>query len=348
MNSCSSSDNYVPTPNPVQVSPVVFNLEDMPYDNLSDYNFFEGDIKQLNPVYGVLPYDLNSTLFSDYAKKKRFVWMPENVKASYVNDYTTLDFPTGAVLIKNFYYDNVQPNNSSKIIETRLMYKKEDGWDFANYLWNEDQTEATFTNQGHSVDLEWIRQGETKSTTYRVPSRGECFTCHNKFDVPGPIGPKPQNLNRDLTYEDGSANQLSKWVDFGYLEVDYPNNIVSTVNYNDTSKSLELRARSYVDINCAHCHFPQGYCNYRPMLFEFHLTEDLTNMGVCVEPEIEIENSGLTNIVTPTNFTRSAIHFRMSSTEEAYRMPFIGRTIVHEEGVALMEQWINSLTQTCN
>lgn len=347
LNSCSSSDNYTPILEPEEISPVVFNLDNMPYNNLSEYNFFDGDLKELNPVYGVLPYDLNSTLFSDYANKKRFVWMPNNVKANYINDHTTLSFPVGTVLIKNFYYENVQPNNNTKIIETRLMYKKENGWDFANYLWNDEQTEASYTNQGHPINIEWIKEGETKSITYRVPSRGECFTCHNKFDVPGPIGPKPQNLNKNYQYIDGSTNQLSKWANFGYLESNYPNNIVSTVSYSDTSKSLELRARSYVDINCAHCHFPQGYCEYRPIRFEFYLTEDLTNMGVCVEPEIDIGN-GLTNIISPNNYIRSALHFRINSTEEAYRMPFIGRTIVHDEGVQLMKEWINSLQQTCN
>ena len=150
------------------VSPVSLDLANMPYNTLSEYNFFEGDLKELNPVYGVLPYDLNSPLFSDYAHKKRFVWMPEGTKANYNSDFTPLDFPLRSVIIKNFYYDNVQPTGTTRIIETRLMYMTTDGWEFAKYVWNDEQTEATFTNAGSFTDVEWIENGITKNVTIGI------------------------------------------------------------------------------------------------------------------------------------------------------------------------------------
>jgi len=330
------------TPN----STVVFDLSEVPYGTLSEYHFFEGELKELNPVDGVLPYDLNSPLFSDYAHKKRFVWMPYNAKASYENDYSPLDFPTGAVLIKNFYYENVLPNNTTKILETRIMYKKEDGWDFAKYVWNEEQTEATFTNEGSFVNLSWIQNNQTKTTNYRIPSRAECFTCHNKFGTPLPIGPKPQNLNKNYTYPDETSNQLNKWIATGYLEDNLPSSIVSTVNYEDATQPLETRARSYLDINCAHCHSERSYCEYRPMRFAFHENDDDTNIGICVTPETQIDP--YTKIIVPNNIGLSLLHFRISTTLEQYRMPLLGRTIKHDEGVRLIEEWINSLTTQCN
>ncbi len=125
--SCSTEDVSVTvTPQ----SQVVFNLEDIPYETLSEYNFFEADMRDLEPVPGVLPYDLNSPLFTDYAHKKRFVWMPDGSTASYSSDHTPLDFPVGAMLIKNFFYNNVQPGNTTRIIETRLMFMTEEGWNF--------------------------------------------------------------------------------------------------------------------------------------------------------------------------------------------------------------------------
>src|SRR5690606_21071090 len=104
--SCGSddSDNYTELP---VVSPVVLDLAAVPYPKLSDYNFYEGDLKNLEPVYGVLPYDLNSSLFTDYALKKRFVWMPDNTTATYTSDGAIPNFATGTILIKNFYYENV-------------------------------------------------------------------------------------------------------------------------------------------------------------------------------------------------------------------------------------------------
>src|SRR5690606_5777463 len=199
------------------VSPVVYNLANMPYDNLSDYNFFEGNIAQHNPVYGVVPYEPISSLFTDYAHKKRFIWMPENVSASYVSDTEVLNFPVGTILIKTFYYDNVLPANTTRIIETRLMIKKETEWVFANYVWNTGQTEASLDLSGSFTFIEWTQDGETLSTNYRIPSETECHTCHKKSEIPIPIGPKPQNLNKLFNYETGSQNQLQKLVDMGYL-----------------------------------------------------------------------------------------------------------------------------------
>jgi len=339
-NNCASATVTI-TVNPI--SPVNFNLDEIPYANLSEYNFFEGNMSDMDPVYGVLPYTLNSTLFTDYALKKRFVWMPNDVKASYENDYSSLDFPTGTILIKNFYYENVQPENTKLILETRLMIKEEDGWSFANYVWNEEQTDATFTTQGSFVPFDWIENGNMRSVNYRVPSLGECFTCHNQFDVPLPLGPKPQNINGDFDYGNNEIkNQLTKWIEFGYLENNLPETILSTVDYKDTLEPLDLRLRSYLDINCSHCHSDQGYCEYRPMRLAFKDTHDFTNIGVCVEPDTNIDDA-LTYIIAPGNTQRSVMHFRTNTTIEQYRMPLLGRTLKHDEGVQLLEDWINSL-----
>lgn len=341
-NNCATGTvNVTVTP----VSPVNFDLGEIPYATLSEYNFFQGIMKNLDPVFGVVPYDLNSTLFTDYAHKKRFVWMPNGTKANYDSDFTPLDFPVGSVLIKNFYYDNVQPLNETRIIETRLMYMTEEGWDFAKYVWNDDQTEATFTNAGSFTDVEWIENGLTYNANYRIPSRNECFTCHNKFGTPLPIGPKPQNLNRDLTYADGTSNQLQKWIEVGYLENNLPTSIVSTVKWDDESLDLNLRVRSYLDINCAHCHSEESYCEYRPMRFAFNESEDDTNKGVCVTPDTQI--AGTSHIVVPGNIDASVLRFRVNSTQEQNRMPLLGRTLKHEEGVRLIEEWINSLSGGC-
>src|SRR5690554_3217967 len=127
---------------------VVANLNEMPYPNLSDYRFFTGNLSDQFPNEGVLPYDVITPLFSDYAKKNRYVWMPDGSSAVYVSDDASLSFPDGAVLIKNFYYNNVQPQNETRLIETRLMFRKNGEWEFANYVWNDDQTDAVFDNDG--------------------------------------------------------------------------------------------------------------------------------------------------------------------------------------------------------
>ncbi|MBT8265699.1 MAG: hypothetical protein KJP20_04075 [Bacteroidia bacterium] len=346
MVSCSQDETYEPIDEPDMVSPVVFDINSVPYPNLSDYNFYEGQMSDLEPVYGVLPYTLINTLFTDYAKKKRFIWMPSDAIATYENDNAVLNLGVGTVLIKNFYYDNVLPNLETKILETRLMIHKETGWTFANYVWNEAQTEAVLDLGGSFSAFDWIQDGETKSVNYRIPAGPECQTCHKSGDVSIPIGPKPRNLNLNYPYADGTKNQLDKLVAFGYLENSVPNSIETMVAWNDTSQPLNDRVRSYVDINCAHCHSEDAHCAYRPMRFNFDLSDDPVNMGVCVEPDTDLDQ-GQTHIVSPSNQVRSMMYYRISSTDEAVRMPLLGRTIVHEEGIQLVYDWIGSLTTEC-
>lgn len=343
---CSDDDQkeeeYIPIPPDPPKSPVVLDLSKVPYDNLSEYVFFEGAMKNQTPSLGVLPYEPISQLFTDYAHKKRFIWMPENVKATYDGDGKILNFPTGTVLIKTFYYDNVLPSNTTKIIETRLLIKKADGWIFGEYVWNENQTEAILQTTGSYVDLEWMENGVQKSTTYRVPSNAECFTCHKSGLDAIPIGTKPQHLNSNYTYADGTKNQLAKWVEKGYLDSNYPTDINTVVDWKDTSKDIGLRVRSYLDINCAHCHQEGRYCDYRPMRFAFSETVDPANLGICISPDQDLGN-GLTQIVFPGRPQRSVLDFRIKSTDEAVRMPLLGRTLVHEEAVQMITQWITQL-----
>lgn len=327
----------VPTETGVSV-----NLATVPYDKLSKYRFFEGDLKNQVPAEGVIEFAPASALFTDYAHKKRFVWMPSGTLANYVSDGEILDLPVGAALIKNFYYENVIPGNTTRIIETRVMIRKASGWIFAEYVWNNEQTEAFLDMSGSYTNVQWDENGVTKSSNYRIPSETECLICHKRNGQPIPIGIKPQNLNHDFSYAGGEMNQLQKLISVGYLQSSIPGTINSTVDYSDESQDLELRLRSYLDINCAHCHGEEKHCSYRPMRLAFSETTDRENIGLCVAPD-EFINETLTDIVSPSNISRSMMHFRLSSTDVATRMPLLGRSIVHEEGVQLLADWINSI-----
>ena len=355
--SCSDKEDYTP------ISPVTVDLTQVPYPKLSDYKFFEGELKNLIPSLNVLPYEPASSLFSDYAHKKRFVWMPVGTKATYSADGKVLELPVGAVLIKTFYYDNVQNTNpvgATRIVETRLMIKKATGWTFAEYVWNTEQTEAYFDLAGSNTEITWKDENEViKTTNYRIPNEVQCIICHKNKEMIGstqvdtyiPIGIKPQNLNFSYSYNNGTMNQLSKWKEQGYLEGNFtmPTAENSAINYNDNTKPLELRVRSYLDSNCSHCHAPDRHCDYRPVRFAFSETggdNGRTNMGVCVDTEDFSFAPALTKIIKPGATNRSMLFYRLNTTEESFRMPLHGRTIIHEEGVAMMQEWINSLT-TC-
>lgn len=339
--SCGSdeSDEYK------EVSPVVLDLTAVPYQKLSDYKFFVGEIKNLEPAYKVLPYDLNSALFTDYALKKRFVYMPEGTHATYSSDGEILNFPTGAVLIKNFYYENVLPDNVTKIIETRLMIKKADGWIFANYRWNDDQTEAVLDVNAGSLDISWMQNGEEMSVTYQIPGKLDCVVCHSINTAFTPIGPKPQNLFKDFTYTTGTQNQLAKWKEEGYLN-SFSQNTVATVDWQDTSKTPDLRARSYLDINCAHCHNPGGACNVMPENFSFTATANPVNLGICVTPH-DFVTGNENYIIEAQNGRNSLLYNKMASRKKEQMMPPVGRTIAHDEANELILEWIDSMETPC-
>ncbi|MGB1248201.1 MAG: hypothetical protein ACPG4Z_04900, partial [Chitinophagales bacterium] len=195
------------------------DLTQIPHNNLSTYNFFEGKINDLLPQEGVLPYDLNTPLFSDYAYKSRFVWMPDGTSAAY-DPKETFDFPLGAVLIKSFYYPEgfAKPEGERRIIETRLLINQEDGWNAYPYVWNDEQTDATLSIAGGFTEVNYTdEQGIAQQISYAIPNKIQCKSCHIYDEEIKPIGPKVRNINGDFDYEDGTTNQLDKWVEVGYL-----------------------------------------------------------------------------------------------------------------------------------
>ncbi|MDG1962128.1 MAG: Ig-like domain-containing protein [Flavobacteriaceae bacterium] len=344
---CSSASITI---NILPVSPVQLDLSNVPYPKLSDYNFFEGPLSDLSPVYGVLPYEPISKLFSDYAKKKRFVWMPENVSATYISDDALLDFPTGSVLIKAFYYDNVLPNIETKILETRLLIKQETEWIFADYIWDQEQQEAYLDVEGYgaNIPVEWLENGVAKEVNYRVPSQSQCYTCHKSYQLATPIGPKPQSLNGLYDFDEGASNQLQKWQEMGYLDNSLPQTIETVVDWSDDTQPLDLRVRSYFDINCSSCHSDSGHCDYRSLRMNFNLSDDLANLGVCVDPDTPIPGYENDKIIEPGDPLNSILYFRLHTTLEEYRMPLLGRSLPHDEALLFIEEWILNLNNTCD
>lgn len=356
--SCSDNDDEYTI-----LSPVTVNLSTVPYPKLSDYHFFVGDMKNQVPESDVLPYEPASSLFTDYAHKKRFVWIPKGMKATYDGDGNVLQLPVGSAIIKTFYYEKVQPLNATKIIETRLMIRKTDGWIFAEYVWNNDQTEAYLDMNGSNVSIDYKDENNILQSVpnYRIPNVVQCIICHKskqmvnnvEVDTYIPIGIKPQNLNFDYNYGNETKNQLTKWIEKGILQNNFslPSEANTAIDYKDATKPLEKRVRSYLDINCAHCHQDNRHCDYRPMRFSFTESGDIqngrANLGICVDTQdMQDFPPALSKIISPGNVNRSMLYYRLNTTNENFRMPLHGRTVIHTEGVNLLQQWINTL-QPC-
>ena len=110
-----------------------------PAPTLAAYGLFTDAAGRI-PAPGVRPYTLNTPLFSDYAEKFRYVWMPPGTAARY-SPTGVLDFPIGTTLVKTFAYpaDFRTPDKAVRLIETRLLVRRTTGWVPLSYVWNDTQ-----------------------------------------------------------------------------------------------------------------------------------------------------------------------------------------------------------------
>lgn len=317
------------------------------HENLSEYNFFKGELKLLQPVDEILPYDLNTPLFTDYAEKARFIKLPAGKKINY-NATSTFDMPLGTVLIKNFYYYNDvrKPELGRRIIETRLLANMQDGWHTYQYIWNEEQTEAVFEPIGDVTTVEYIDgAGKKIKADYLVPSQPQCKGCHNRNDTIVPIGIAARHLNGDYTYTSGTKNQLQYWQQLGMIDLPSATIPANAKWNNEQSGTLNDRARAYLDINCGHCHNANGPANTSGLLLDIH-TSNTTALGINKTPVAAGRGSGnLAFAIEPGKPNQSFLVYRMNSTDPGIAMPEIGRNRIHKEGVALISKWIKEMNK---
>lgn len=326
--------------------PVSVEIDEPPYVRLSQYHFFKGKLADLSPNDGVVPYDLNSPLFTDYAHKARFVWMPEGISATYKTG-EVFDFPLETVLIKNFYYKNDEndPTAGKRIIETRLLIHRDKGWEAHSYVWNDKQTEATLDIVGDIIPVSWKnKDGKTMQANYIIPNKNQCKGCHSYDQKIMPIGPKARNLNKTYSYADSEENQLTKWQSIGYLKgLKNINQSPKAAQWDNPSDALHQRAMAYLDINCGHCHNPHGPGGTTGLNLVYGAPLDL-NVGINKAPVATGRASGghRYSIVKgePEN---SIMTFRIASDEPGVMMPELGRTLVHKEGLALITEWIAAM-----
>jgi parallel beta-helix repeat protein len=316
--------------------------------NLSDYRLFADATNPMtNANSGGIIYDLNTPLFTDYANKFRFLFVPEGTQGVY-RSQEAFEFPVGTIISKTFTVqaDLRDAGSAQNIVETRLMIHRKEGWTALPYIWNEDKTDAVLTRAGGTQRVNWIdANGVAQSTDYVIPNTNNCANCHGEDELI-PIGPKARSLNKDYPYESGAENQLTHWTALGILEgapAD-TSTIDSIPLWGDTGASLDSRARGYLDINCAHCHQPDIGAADTSGLFLEYFRPFGTDVGLCKPPVAAGGGAGnLHYDIVPGNADASITHFRMNSNETEIRMPEIGRSIIHTEGVQLIRDWINAM-----
>lgn len=315
---------------------------------LSQYGFFSGNIAEQIPGEGVVPYQLNTPLFTDYAEKLRFVRFPDGETVSF-NDTQVLNFPVGTSIIKTFFYynDARKPDKGRRLIETRLLLHEEDGWKALAYHWNENQSDAVLEVAGGTADVKFVNaSGQKKKLTYLMPNLNQCKGCHSWDGAMRPIGPSARQLNGDLDYGHGQINQLEHWSAEGYLTglpADHTEIPRIAVWDDPSTGSLDDRARAWLDINCAHCHNPHGPASTSGFFLDIHQTDPAV-YGVFKNPVAAGRGSGNREFdIHPGKPDESILVYRIDSDDPGIMMPEVGRTQIHEEGVALIREWISQM-----
>src|SRR5262249_48631051 len=148
------------------------------------------------------------------------VRVPPGTSARY-HDTDVFEFPVGTIIVKTFAFlhDLRDPGRGRRLVETRLLIHKPDGWVGLPYVWNDEQTEATLQVGGTTRAVRWVHtDGRERANDYMVPNVNQCMGCHENKKVMRPIGPKARNLNKDFAYATGAENQLTHWVKAGVLQ----------------------------------------------------------------------------------------------------------------------------------
>lgn len=293
---------------------------------LSAYGFFD-DARAQQPAARVTPYRLNTPLYSDGADKLRFLYLPDGTPMS-ADGEGLLDIPVGAALIKTFAFGE---GAERRLIETRVLLHRTDGWLALPYLWNEDQTDARLAIAGARVDVT-TPQGEAIS--YRVPNKNQCKDCHGLDGAVVPIGPKARNLSHEWLGEMVAAGRL-----------DTVPQDADTLPLWEARGGVDLTsaARAYLDVNCAHCHRPGATASNSGLDLRWE-QGDPYKLGIGKRPVAAGRGAGghLFDIV-PGSPDSSILTYRMASPEPGVAMPELGKATVDEEGLTIVRRWIEEM-----
>jgi uncharacterized repeat protein (TIGR03806 family) len=300
------------------------------------------DTPGMVPNNGLIPYDVIVPFWSDGASKSRYISVPAGqIQFAPTGEWL---FPRGTVFVKTFCLaTNETAPDPPRRLETRLIICDSQGGVYGvTYKWRPDNSDADLLDSNLEENISIKTATGMRLQTWYYPSRADCLTCHTT-NAGMVLGVKTRQLNRDLLFPSGvTDNELRAWNHAGLFSPAIDEASIASfpklAAIDDTSRSLEDRARSFLDANCAHCHRPKGTVAFFDARYDTPLDQqNLIDGHVLIDERIDNPR-----IIAPNDIWRSILYMR-ANTVEAYKMPPLARNEIDEKSMAVLRQWIQSL-----
>jgi uncharacterized repeat protein (TIGR03806 family) len=311
----------------------------------------------------LIPYSVNSPLWSDNAHKERFIALPGMSQIEFA-DEGPWKFPENTVLVKTFALDLEAGNATSRRrVETRLLVFQQNEWTGYSYRWDDAQSDANLVDAGGADATFHIRDAASpqgrREQIWHFPSRAECMVCHSRA-AQYVLGLNTPQMNKEHDYGGVRANQLRTLEHLGVLRIavpgggsaDHPEQYSTRLPqgaeeypalpnpYENIAAGLERRARSYLHSNCAQCHVAAGGGN-AAMELSFVTKRDKTNF-IGLRPLHDRFGIPDALLVSPGSPDQSVLLARMAKRGRG-QMPPLATAVVDEAAVKLFREWIESL-----
>ena len=317
-----------------------------PFPRLLSQTGAFSDTARLVPAPGLIPYTVNSPLWSDGAVKSRWMALPGDQKIGFA-EKGEWAFPNGTVFVKHFELpvDESRPE-ARRRLETRLLVRDASGSAYGvTYKWRADNSDADLLADSVTENVE-VRTaaGTTRTQSWYYPSQTDCIRCHTPA-AGYVLGPKTRQLNGDFAYGKSVVkdNQLRAWNHLGLFDPPVDEAKLASMDRlvpaSDTAAGLERRARSYLDANCAQCHRPGGVHALWDARFDTPLT------AAAIVNATSLNKLGIAGgrIVRPADLDHSVLYRRIDSLDPATKMPPLARNTIDPNATAAVAEWIRSM-----
>jgi uncharacterized repeat protein (TIGR03806 family) len=303
-----------------------------PSDNFPQLLSATGCVDPADPTKAaaaMIPYAVNSPLWSDGAEKQRYLGIPDGATIT-INPDQDWDLPIGSVAMKTF-------SVGGKLVETRLFMRHDDGmWAGYTYEWNDDGKDATLLAGSKLKTL-------SDTAAWAYPSRSQCIQCHSAA-AGGTLGLDTAQLNRDMVYLSTNrvSNQLETLDHIGMFTTPLAQPAAAAPRLSDPAGTdpIEQRARAYLHANCSHCHRPMGGGGGT---MDLRYTQTLADTKTCNAANSQGPVNGAAKLVVPGDPAHSIVSARLHATD-VKRMPPVAVSVTDDAGSKVIDDWITSLT----